>query len=345
MNLKELSRQLGLSQTTVSRALNGYPEVSEATRDRVRKLADKVGYAPSNRAKALATGKALAIGHVIPMSRNLEMVNPIFGDFLAGAGETYAAAGYEMVLTVLRPGQSESDVYRSLMSRRAVDGVVLHAPRHDDPRLPFLTELGLPFVVHGRASGAPCDYAWVDVDNRRAFARAARHLTGLGHRRIALVNGPAELDFARRRRDGYLDALAEVGAAPEDELIFSAEMTEDHGYRAASAILDRGTPPTAILCASLICALGVQRAIAERGLKMGGEVSVVTFDDDLSYLRNGQETPIFTAVRSSVRDAGRQAARLLLDLVADPSGGLPHRQLSADLIVGPSSGPAPQPLA
>ena len=164
MNLKQLSLELGLSQTTVSRALNGFPEVSEATRNRVQLAADRHQYSPSTRAKGLATGKALAIGHVIPVSTKHETMNPIFGDFIAGAGETYSRNGYEMLLSIV-DDQSEDDVYRALKARRSVDGVVVHGPRMDDPRIALLNEIGLPFVVHGRASGVTVPYSWVDVNN------------------------------------------------------------------------------------------------------------------------------------------------------------------------------------
>ena len=94
MNLRELSEILGLSQTTVSRALNGYPEVAEETRRRVQEAAVAHNYHPNIRARSLAIGRSMTIGHVIPVSKKHEMVNPIFSDFVAGAGETYSAAGY-----------------------------------------------------------------------------------------------------------------------------------------------------------------------------------------------------------------------------------------------------------
>ena len=138
MNLKELSQLLGLSQTTVSRALNGYPEVSEATRARVVAAAQAHSYSPNTRAQSLATGLSRCIGHVISVNDSGEMVNPIFGDFMAGAGETYAAHGYDMMVT--RVGKDgEEDVYRNLKARGAVDGLVVHAPRKADPRLPLLS--------------------------------------------------------------------------------------------------------------------------------------------------------------------------------------------------------------
>ena len=148
MNLKELSQILGLSQTTVSRALNGYPEVSEATRAKVREAAVKHGYSPNTRAKRLATGKAMSIAHVIPLSSRHEIVNPIFSDFIAGAGETYSRNGYDMLLSVVGDDEEEQ-VYHKLAASGSVDGVIVHGPRVQDPRVPLLQSLGLPFVVHG----------------------------------------------------------------------------------------------------------------------------------------------------------------------------------------------------
>ncbi len=341
MNLKELSLQLGLSQTTVSRALNGYPEVSERTRKRVQQAAEQHNYAPSTRAKGLATGKALAIGHVIQNANKHEMVNPIFGDFIAGAGETYAERGYEMVLSVVPQGVDEDSVYKSMKSRRAVDGVVVHGPQMNDPRIPLLIDIGLPFVVHGRASGCPSPYSWLDVNNRSAFMRATDFLFDLGHRRLALLNGLEEMDFAYRRRTGFEDAHKARGVTPDPDLMFSDEMTEEYGYATTQDLLKRDEPPTAIVSSSLVSALGVRRAVEEAGLAMGRDISIITHDDRLSYLRNGNEVPVFTATRSSVRQAGRQLAQMLLEIIADPPAAPMQTLLEAELTIGTSTGPAP----
>lgn len=341
MNLKELAARLGLSPTTVSRALNGYPEVNETTRERVMAAAKRHNYRPNARAIRLATGRARAVGHVIPVASRHEMVNPIFADFIAGAGETYSRNDYDMVLSVV-PDAQEEDTYRALKSKGNVDGVILHAPRMDDPRLPLLHEIGLPFVVHGRVSEATLPYPWVDVNNRRAFQRATEFLLDLGHRRIALVNGLEVMDFAMRRRAGHLDALAARGIAPAPELMVSDEMTEVSGYRAGRRMLALDNAPTAFLAASMVSGMGIRRAIEERGLKMGRDVSVIIHDDDLSYMKNGEDVPIFTATRSSVREAGRIAAEMLLGLIAQPQDPLPSRLLEADLVIGQSTGPAPR---
>ncbi|WP_133488804.1 substrate-binding domain-containing protein [Aliiroseovarius marinus] len=338
MTLKELSDLLGLSPTTVSRALNGYPEVSEATRKKVAAAARAHGYAPNTRARALATGRAMAIGHVIPISAKHEMVNPIFADFTAGAGEVYSRNGYDMLMSVVSD-DDEEQAYRSFATKRNVDGLIIHAPSLNDQRIPFLNDLGLPYVVHGRSSNATAPYAWVDVNNTRAFQRATELLLDLGHRRIALLNGLEHMDFAARRRAGYEAALAARGVTPDPSLMFSGEMTEAQGHDLTRTLLARPDRPTAILVSSMIMAIGVRRGIEELGLTLGRDVSLITYDDDLSYFRNGSDIPVYTATRSSVREAGRRAAQMLIDIINGKDSPT-ELLLEAELTLGMSTGPA-----
>lgn len=340
MNLKELSEHLGLSPTTVSRALNGYPEVSESTRQRVQDAAKKHHYSPNTRAKRLATGRAMTIGHLLPMSNEHEVVNPVFSDFIAGASKRYAESGYDLLLSVVRD-EDETQAYRDIATRSAVDGVVVHAPKVDDPRIAMLQELGLPFVVHGRSSAVSQDYSWIDVNNRRAFARATSFLLDLGHRSIALINGLSTMDFAMRRQKGFEDAMSERGVAIDPDLITSGEMTETYGYDTAMRLLQRGAPPTALLISSIIPAIGARRAISDLGLTMGRDISVVIHDDDLSYFRNEGDEPTYTATRSSVRDAGWHTADRLLETINAPDAPPRHIMLEAELTVGKSTGAAP----
>lgn len=343
MNLKKLAHELGLSQTTVSRALNGYPEVSAATRRRVEEAAKRFNYRPDSRAKGLATGRAMMVGHVISAATRHEMVNPVFGDFVGGASEAFTRFGYDMMFT--RAGEdSEEAAYRALLAKRIVDAVVLQGPSTNDPRIPLLNALGLPFIVHGRSTDVDAPYSWVDVNNRRAFRRATEFLLDLGHRRIALINGPGQMDFAVRRQQGYADALEARGLPVDPTLICNAEMTEIFGHQQTRDMLKQSDMPTAILTSSMMIALGTRRAIEEAGLTMGRDVSVITHDDDLSYLRNGEDVPIFTATRSSVREAGEILAGMLVTLINDPDQGPLTRMLEAELVVGSSTGPAPSQL-
>ncbi len=340
MNLKQLAEKLGLSQTTVSRALNDYPEVNEETRARIKKAAIENFYRPNTRAKSLATGLSMTIGHLIPVSTKHEIVNPIFADFIAGAGETYARHGYDMMLSLVEDGNEER-AYRELKAKGSVDGIIVHSPKMGDPRIALLTEIGLPFVVHGRASHVTEDYSWLDVNNKRAFSRATEFLFSLNHRRIALINGLENLDFAHRRKSGYISAHDGAGVPVDPEMMFSGEMTEVQGYLSTRQALDHVNPPTAFLAASMISGIGVRRAVQERGLVVGKDVSIVIFDDELSYLKNGHDIPIFTATRSSVHFAGQRSAEMLLQIIKEPASGPLRELLEVDLVVGQSSGPAP----
>lgn len=340
MNLKELSQQLNLSQTTVSRALNGYPEVSEATRKRVAAAAAKFNYSPNVRARTLATGKSMSIGHIIPQSRQNEIANMVFADCMAGASAVYAQNGYTLSLSIVEDDK-ELSAYRGIAERGAVDGILVQSPIAKDPRIAHLTTLGIPFIVHGRASEVTVPYAWLDVNNKRAIAQATQYLINLGHRRIALINGEEQMDFALRRRAGFCATLEKAGIATASELMSASDMSEPNGHDAAASMLELADPPTAFVTSSIILALGIRRAIEERGLHLGDDVSVICFDDDISYLPNRGPCPPFTAMRSSVRAAGARCAELLIQQIQKKSSGLAHELWDAEMVVGASTGPGP----
>ncbi len=302
--------------------------------------AERLGYAPNSRAARLATGRAMTIGHILPVSKEHESMNPVFSDFIAGAGEQFSRSGYSLSFSVVRD-EDEAEAYRVLAASSAVDGVLIHGPKVDDSRVRLLQALDLPFVVHGRSSEVQGEYSWVDVNNRRAFSRATEFLLDLGHRRIGLINGPHGMDFATRRLNGYRDALGARGLARDPELIFGGEMTENYGFATAMQMLDSHNPPTAILVSSIISAIGARRALHDLGIVPGKDVSIVIHDDDLSYFRNEGDIPIFTATRSSVRKAGRLCADILLDTIRGGKKRCPNVLLEADLTVGQSTGPAP----
>ena len=338
MNLKELSSRLGLSPTTVSRALGGYPEVNAETRARVTEAAARYNYRPNKRARALATGRSFNIGHVMSTRNKGELVNPIFGDFIGGLTERSAAAGYSLSLTLTEIAAEET-TYRKLKSEGAVDGIVLQSPRTNDSRIALMQDIGFPFVVHGRASDVTVPYNWVDVNNRQAFESATGYVLDLGHQRIGLVNGDETMDFAVRRRAGYVARLQDAGLTSDPALMHSGPMTEENGHAAVSRMLALDTPPTAVVVSSITLAIGARRAVQDAGLVMGRDVSIVTYDDDLSYLSNRQTVPVFTAVRSSVREAGKRAAAMLIRQIDTPDAAPEQELLEAELVVGSSTGP------
>jgi DNA-binding LacI/PurR family transcriptional regulator len=176
VNLKQLSQLLALSQTTVSRALNGYPEVAEETRRRVVEAARHHGYRPNPSARRLATGKAGMIGSVIPTGSSVD-IDPHFIEFLAGLGDFARSRELDLALSPTTR-EDEETTYRRIVANQQVDAIYLSSPRTNDSRIRLLAELGIPFIVHGRSEGLEIDYPFLDIDNARAFADATGAVAG-----------------------------------------------------------------------------------------------------------------------------------------------------------------------
>ena len=339
VNLKQLSERLGLSQTTVSRALNGYPEVNEATRDRVMKAAQQFGYKPNKAAQRLATGKAASIGLVMQSAPDIGS-DPHFAEFLAGLAEEAVKYDFHFVLAPAAP-EDEMSAIRRLMSSGYVDAVFLAHVADPDPRVNLLKSGTMPYLVHGRLMGEVHDYPYLDVDNEGAFRTATRLLLQLGHKRFALLNGMEHFTFAIRRKIGTEKALAEAGLSLPPSYVRHSIMSDQEGFKGMEQFLALPEPPTAVLCASTALALGALRAINKAGLKLGEDISIIAHDDVLPMLRPENFSVPLTTTRSSLRAAGKRVAqRLIARLKGETS--LPEQELwEAELIVRASTGPAP----
>lgn len=338
MNLKELAAELGLSQTTVSRAMNGYPEVSEETRARVRAAAELHGYRPSAAARRLATGQSGTLGLIFPAERN-SLSDLIFTEFLGGCVEKAGDLGYDITLAMARGSVTEEAVYRRTVRNARVDAMIVSSPLIEDPRPALLQSLNKPFIVHGRTRSKQ-PYAFLDIDNRGAFRSATSLLLDLGHRDIALLNGECRFNYATDRKNGYLEALSTIGSTRRDDLLCEAPMLEQTGYAQARALLAAEKPPTAFLCSSITQAIGAARACAEAGRKVGIDTALIAHDDRLHELRAETFDPPLTTTQSSIGDAGRRVVELAIGLLRHPGQPLPAEIWPVDLVVRRSTPPA-----
>jgi LacI family transcriptional regulator len=220
--------------------------------------------------------------------------------------------------------------------------MILSSPLIEDPRPALLRQLKMPFIVHGRTRSAE-PYGFIDIDNEGAFFAAAKLLTDLGHRRIALLNGDNRLNFAADRERGFRSALAARGITFTPALLWSSPMVEQVGLAAASAMLARPVRerPTAFLCSSIGLALGVKRAAAAAGLVIGRDVALIAHDDRLHGMEAEQFDPPLTATQSSIGEAGRRVVELCTAMLRNPGDPLPHEVWPVDLVVRQSTMPAP----
>jgi LacI family transcriptional regulator len=337
--IRQLAEHLGLSPATVSRALNGFPEVGVATRQRVLEGAERLHYRPNMLARRLATGKSGMVGMIFRASSE-RGVDPHVMDFLSALSLAFADSEIDLLVHIA-PDAQQIEHHERIASRGQVDGMILSAPEPDDARIELLTRRNMPFVVHGRGSDAP-DYAFYDIDNEGAFTAATRLLVQLGHRRIALLNGPYPMAYAQQRERGYRSVMDERGLSVPARFVANGEMHEESGYASSAAMLADSARPTAFLCSSTLQALGVMRALGEAGLKVGEDVSIIAHDDVLPHLLAENFAPPLTVTRLPIRDAGPiLAAMMMARLAGAPASGL-QRTDKVDLIVRGSTGPAPK---
>lgn len=328
-DLKTLALELGLSQSTVSRALRAHPGIPETTRRRVIAAAEAAGYRPNARARSLATGRAETIALSFPLER-LQLPETNFVDVLAGISAAVTSRNYSLLLSPFQ--DDEAAVLRKLASSKTVDGVIITRPLVDDPRIALLNELRLPFVVHGR-SEVKEPYSFVDTDNDNAFERLTNLLLDYGHRHIVAINGLAQFRYVAARAASFRRAFAARGLTPSPDAIEFVSMTEATGYETATRRLADTQRPTAFLCGSVFQARGVYRAISEHGLTVGADISVVCHDDGVRGCSAADFTPPLTATTTSIRSAGEQLALILIDLIESKVAGETRRILPFELVL------------
>jgi LacI family transcriptional regulator len=339
MNLRDLSTLLNLSQTTVSRALNGFPEVNEATRARVKAAAELHGYRPSAAARRLATGQSGTLGVVFPRERNL-LGDLLFTEFLGGCVDKASELGYDVTMAMARGQMTEEAVYRRAVRSARVDAMILSSPLIEDTRIDLLREIEMPYILHGRTK-SKLPYPFLDIDNEGAFHKAAKLLTDLGHTRIAFLNGEGKHNYAHDRERGFLSALAARGVPQQPDLMTGSLMTEENGMAIAEKMLalPNGARPTAFLCSSIPMAVGVQKVARVKGLTVGKDISLIAHDDRLHEIHADTFDPPLTTTQSSIGDAGRRLVELLIGMLREPDAPPPQEIWPVDLVVRASTGP------
>ncbi|HUN43571.1 MAG TPA: substrate-binding domain-containing protein [Acetobacteraceae bacterium] len=334
MSLRAIASELGLSVTTVSRALGGYPEVAAATRHRVLAEARRIDYRPNQLARRLRQGRSEAVGLVLPADPG-QFGDPFFLQLLAAVGPPLRHAGLDLLVMSARPGLDEIRAYLHLVEGRRVDGILLARTRRNDARIRYLLDCGVPFVAHGR-----CDetrpYAFVDIDGAAACQAATQRLIGFGHRRIGLINAAPHYTFAHYREQGWRTALAHADLPPGP--VRCAEPSEEAGFTLMRELLAQPHPPTAVLCATDRLAIGALHAVSQAGLRAGRDMSLIGYDD--LPMASCTDPPL-TTIEQAVARVGPRMVEMLTALLhgADPAGL--QEIWPTRLIPRGSDGPAP----
>lgn len=318
--LATVAEEAGVSRQTVSNALNSPELLRPDTLRRVKRAIDKLGYSPNRAARSLRTRTSQLIGlRVNPAVE--DSANALMDRFVHSLVESTEVAGYHVLLFTAGDDHEATDPYEELLRSAAVDAFVITDTFRGNPHAAWLSQRGVPFVAFGRPwDASSAGHPWVDVDGRAGVALAVDHLVERGHARIAWVGWQRGSFIGEDRRSGWVTRMHEHGLSTS-RLSARGDDSLEFGARATHALLDVSDAdrPTAFLCASDTVAMGVLRALEERGLRAGHDVAVVGFDDSIAAQVC---TPALTSVRQPLEQVAVEVVRSLGELLG-------HRPVSA----------------
>ena len=324
--LAAIAAEAGVSLPTVSKVVNGRPDVAPDTRARVERLLGELRYQrPGGR-------RGRPAGLIDVIFNGLD--SPWAVEILRGVEDWCAGHSMGAAVSAVRHGNARPASWTSALASHDTDGVILVTSELTMPELRQVREESIPLVVVDPANMPDPDVPSVGATNWAGGLAATDHLLSLGHRRIAAITGPADYLCSRARVDGYRFALERAGARFDETLVRNGDFQHEGGFQCGGELLDLAKPPTAIFAGSDQQALGVYEAARQRGLRIPEDLSVVGFDD-LPAAR--WVSPPLTTVRQPLADMGRLAAEMLGNLIDGVALHSQRVELSTELIVREST--------
>ncbi len=331
ITIKDIARILGISPSTVSRALKDHPDINTDTKKAVNELARKLKYQPNAVALSLKNSRSNTIGIIIP-----EIVHYFFSSVISGIEDVASQKGYTVIICQSNESFAREVANANALLSHRVDGILISISKETNSFDHFmnLQEGGIPLVFFDRiAPGIDADQ--VITDDIDASYNATRHLIENGRKRIAHFAGPQGLVIGRNRLQGYLNALTEAGLPIDNRLIIEAD-TFEKARNTVGEMLDAGIVPDGIFAVNDMTAIGAMQTIMKRGYKIPDDVSIVGFSD--GYL-SGITEPHISSVHQHGYEMGTTAAEMLFHrILSDEEEYVPEiKVLKADLIVRGSS--------
>lgn len=310
----DIAREAGVSQTTVSRVLNGDPRVAKQTRKRVAAVIDRLGYTPNAIARGLVTSRTNLVGVVVS-----DIMNPFYPELLEAIAGQLSEHGLKMVFS--NAGAQPEDVYTRLLVEQRVDGIIFAAALLDSAAVRRLAQRRFPMVLANRyVDGVECDV--VTGDNHGGARTAAEHLLELGHRRIGVLVGHPRSSTSRDRLAGFEAAIEEAGVELDSALLRPGRYDYEAAYAETLRLLELDLPPTAVFCLNDVMAFAALNAARRARVAVPAELSVIGFDD---VRMSSWEAFGLTTVRQPLAEMARTSVDLLAQRVSSLAS--PFRRL------------------
>ena len=310
MNIKELAKKLDLSITTVSRALGGYSDVSEKTRERVKKFANKYQYIPNPYASTLASGKTKTVGYVLPIyGTNTNTLNQgNFFQFISGMSEELLSESIQLQILFAKSENEEINAYEKLIFEHKIQNIVLQNIKTNDIRIEFLNKHKINYVAWGKTKDKR-NFSWVDLDNYNAIEIIINYLIKKNHSHISYINISEKYNFANERKSSFLQNLKLNKIDFNQNYYASVKLDEpEKSFEIIKKMLMKNKKISAIICSTEFSALSAIKACNYLNYIIGKDISIITFDG--AIVRDLSSPPI-TAVSFPVKELGKRAINIL----------------------------------
>ena len=320
--IRDVARKAGVSHQTVSRVINGKEGVLPETRALVEAAIEQMGYRPNAIARSMARGQTHTLACISP-----NLTDYTFASVIEGAEVEARQHDYFMLSSSASDPQAFRALVDELVGHRRVDGLIVINP-YADERFQYIPK-DFPLVFVG-ASAHEKNICSVSLDDEKVAYEATRHLITLGHTKIALVTGPMEEDCSQDRTEGYRRALQEAGIAFDETMVVEGDWSATSGQSALLSFIEQGRVPTAVFAQNDRMAMGVLRAARDANIKVPSQLAVIGVDDMplSSYF-----DPPLTTMQQDIPRIGREATRMLLDIIQKKTTEPRELKLSAQLVV------------
>jgi len=304
--IRDVAKAAGVHSSTVSRVINGNPNISQDTAERVFSAIKQLGYTPNALARSLKTKKIQTLGMLIP-----DIANPFFAGLARGVEDTANQYGYNVILCNTDDCLEKEKTYLRLLEERRVEGLILATAKIRDKSVIELEKRRFPYILLSRNIKGLQENS-ISVDDIAGGYLAAQYLVSLGHRNIGHITGPFNTTAALDRIKGYKKALQHFGVPFNKQYIGEGDFKIKGGYQVMNQFLKLENPPTAIFTANDLLAVGAIEAIRENGYEVPSDFSIVGFDDIrlASYL-----SPPLTTIRQPMIEMGSLAITKLLERI------------------------------
>jgi len=312
MNIKQLAKKLDLSITTVSRALSGYSDVSEKTRERVKKFAVKYNYSPNPYASVLASGRTKTVGYVLPIyGLNTSTLNQAnFFQFISGMSDELLSESIQLQILLAKSEKEEIDSYKKLILEQKIENIVLQNIKTKDERIDLLNKHKVNYVAWGKTK-SDNKFSWVDLDNAGAIEVIVNYLIKKNHKHISYINISEKYNFASERKNSFLKVLKKNKIKFNKNYYSSVKLEEpEKSFEIIKKMLQKNKNISSIICSTEFSALSAIKACNYLNLKIGKDISIITFDGPLV---RDLSTPPITAVSFPVKELGKKAINILLN--------------------------------